>query len=230
MNDYQSARLDSFKAVTGVCDNDQESMNKVPGFAKGIVKLKAIITDIEDTREIQETDNTGITDDKNLTLEKLEDDVLDVGGAVFAWAEDKGDHETMAKVNYKSSVVDDMDQNQLLAAAGIVYAEALKVPAADLDENGISAEELQAFGVLVKFFSDTKEKKRGAVIDTSDATQKLASLFKQATRLFRNKLDKLATQFKSKAPEFYLKYRAARNVIYPRGGSKGSNGGDDKTE
>jgi conjugal transfer/entry exclusion protein len=62
-------------------------------------------------------------------------------------------------------------------------------------------------------FHEGSSNTREAIIDRSGHTQKLLDLFEEASDLKKN-LNRLASQFKRKAPEFYQKYMAAANVIY----------------
>jgi hypothetical protein len=128
----------------------------------------------------------------------------------------------MAKVNYKSSRIERMSVEALIAASGIVLEEALKIPAADLANEGITAEELLRYKEMVGLFKSLSTTAREAIAERTVHTKKIAKLFEDAGSLIKNSLDRLATQFKRKDPDFYLLYKAARNVIHrgPSGGNE----------
>ncbi len=107
-----------------------------------------------------------------------------------------------------------MNQSKVVAVAGIVLNETLKVPAADLAKESITAKGIRDYKQLILHFKEIKSSKHEAVIDRSGTTEKINELFKEASSLLKGKLDRLAVQFKRKDPAFYLKYKAARKVKY----------------
>ena len=214
MNKYQSARLDSFNLIVKESKNNPNSLALVPKFGVVVERLETICSDLEGYRIFQEKDLTGITEDKDLTLDNLTDSTIEIAGAVYSYAHDMGNNALMSKVNFKSTALEKMSQSEVLAVAGIVLEEALKIPAEALSNEGITAEELAAFGELIAVFKNIKSANKEAVIDRSGTTEKISELFKEASSLIKNKLDRLAVQFKRKDPDFYFKYKAARAVQY----------------
>ena len=100
------------------------------------------------------------------------------------------------------------------------YVEAGKIPAEALAEEGITAEEMTLLADAYNQFRDIVNSKREAVIERSGYTDRLAELFAEAASLKKNTLDRLATQFQRKAPEFYQKYKDAATVIHKRTAKK----------
>ena len=214
MNKYQTAKLDSLKLIVKESGNYPESIARVPKFGIVVNRIEAICNEIEPYRIEQEKNLTGITAEKDIVFENLTDTTIEIAGAVYSFAHDINDNALMARVNYKQTQIESMPQSKLVAVAYIILEEALKIPSTDLANEGISAEELTAYQELIARFSAVKSSKKEAVIDRSGTTEKLNNLFKEATSLVKDKLDRLAVQFKRKAPEFYLKYKAARAVHY----------------
>jgi hypothetical protein len=222
MNKYQTARLDSLNLIVKESRNNPESIARVPIFGIIIDQIATICTNLEADQVEQEKNLTGITTNKDVALDDLTDSTIEIAGAVYSYAHDKQDNALMMKVNYKSTAVEKMTQSEVVAAAGIILEEALKIPAEDLNNEGITPEELSAYSELISFFKNIKSSKREAVIDRSGTTEKINELFKEAITLVKEKLDRLAVQFKRKDPEFYLKYKAARTVQYRSATKKGT--------
>ncbi|MBW8331473.1 MAG: hypothetical protein K0M40_05620 [Prolixibacteraceae bacterium] len=214
MNKYQTARLDSLNLIVKESNNNPASIALVPNFGIAINRMETICNELGELHVSQEKDLTGITADKEVDFENLIDTTVDISGAVYSYAHDMKDNTLMAKVNLKTKAIERMTQSEVVAVAGITLEEALKVPAEDLANEGISATEMSDYQELISHFSSIKSSKREAVIDRSGTTEKISKLFKEASSLLNNKLDRLATQFKRKDPEFYLKYKAARSVQY----------------
>jgi hypothetical protein len=216
MNNYQSARQASHKLIVMEAKNYPDEVSLIPQFATGINRLEEI-TDEVDTIVIQQAkDITGVAGDKYVIMDELIDYVVDVAGAIHSYAVLKGDKTLQAKVNYKESTLAKMAQADLITSAGIILEEAGKLTPADLATEGITPEEITAFSDIYTQLKKVSSNTRGAIIDRKGYTQKLSDLFDEAAGLKKNTLDRLASQFKRKSPEFYQKYKAAATVIYKR--------------
>lgn len=214
MNKYQTAKHDSLKLIVKESRNNPESIAKVSKFGIVVNRIEEICNEIEPHQIEQEKNLSGITVDKDIIVENLTDSTIEISGAVYSYAYDINDNALMERVNYKATRLESMPQSKLVVVAGVVLEEALKIPPADLANEGISAEELTAYQELIGRFGEVKSLKKEAVIDRSGSTEKLSILFKEANSLLKGKLDRLAVQFKRKDPEFYLKYKAARAIHY----------------
>jgi hypothetical protein len=214
MNSLQNSTLASYGLIITEAKNESETVAQIPNFQKGITRLEEIKTEIEDLAVQQAKDLTGITDDKNESSDELSAYLIDVAGAVHSYANGKGDKILLAKVDYKTSRVHAMKQTDIINASGIVIEEAGKIPAEELAEEGITAEEMATFISVYNHFKGVTGSKREATIDRTGYTDRIAELFTEAADLKKNTLDRLATQFMRKAPEFYNKYKAASIVIH----------------
>jgi len=142
--------------------------------------------------------------------------LVDVSGAIHSYAIFKNDKTLGAKVNYKEWTVNRMSLTDLLDACAIVLEEASKIAPQELALEGITAAEVAELTSDYTQLNAGKSNTRGAIIDRTTYTQQIADLFTQASDLKKNTLDRLATQFQRKSPEFYQKYKAASNVIFKR--------------
>ena len=215
MNDYQKAKLTSHKLIVIEARQYPNEVSLIPTFATGINRLETISNQI-DVLSVQQTKNiTGVTDDKNAVMEDVIDYMIELSGAVHSYAVSTNNQTLKAKVNYKESTIERMSQPDLITAAAIVIQEAEKIGPA-LASEGISTTELNEFRTAFDKFKETSSEPREAIIDRTGYTQQLADLFSEASDLKKNTLDRLAIQFKRKAPEFYAKYKSASMVIYKR--------------
>ena len=214
MNTYQISRQASNKLIVTEAKNAPTTISLIPTFAKGITRLDEITIEIDSLSMQQSKDITGITDDKNAQLEDVMGYIIDVAGAVHSYAIGKGDKTLQAKVNYKVTRIDKMKLAEVMDAAGVVLEEAGKVPAEALAGEGITAEEMTKFAAAFALLKSSTGGKREAVIERTSYTDRLAELFTEAADLKKNTLDRLASQFMRKAPEFYNKYKAAATVIH----------------
>lgn len=215
MNDYQKAKQTSHKLIVIEARQYPNEVSLIPSFAKGIDRLETISNQI-DVLSVQQSRNiTGVTSDKNEVLEDVIDYMIELSGAVHSYASSTNNQTLKAKVNYKESVIERMSQPDLITAAAIVIQEAEKIGPA-LASEGISTTDLNEFRTAYDKFKETSTEPREAIIDRTSYTKQLADLFSEASDLKKNTLDRLATQFKRKAPDFYAKYKDASVVIYKR--------------
>lgn len=212
MNKTQSVKLDSFKLIVKESKVNPASIAMVPAFALAVDRIETICAEIDSHHIEHEKDLTGITADKDVALEALIDSSVEISGAAYSYAHDRHDNSLMSKVNYKPTSFAKMTQSEIVAVAGIILDEAMNIPADDLANEGVSTDEITAYKQLISQFKEIKSLKREAVIDRSGTTENLNSLFKEASTLIKEKLDRLAPQFKRKDPEFYRRYKLARGI------------------
>lgn len=213
MNDYQEEKHNSNQLVVKVSLENLATIKRIPDFEAGINTLDSINKEVDNIRAQQEKDNSGVTENKHFTMKNLLNQTLEIAGAVYAYASKKNDILLMGKVDYKINKLSRVGPGKLISAASTTLEEAKKIPAEDLANAGITAAELTAYEEMVNYFKSISNSPREAQISTSVYTKQLAKLFKQSNQLFRHTLDQLARQFKTKAPEFYQKYRSARKSI-----------------
>ena len=212
MNKYQTARLDSLKLIVKESNDHPDSIAPIPKFGIIANRIDTICNKIDILRIEQEKDLTGITTDIDVVHENMVDSTIEIAGAVYSNAHELKNNTLMAKVNFKSTIVEKMTQAELIAAAGVVLIEAEKIPAGALANEGVTPEELMAYKQLITTYKAIKSSNKEAVIERSGTTETLSSLFKEASALLKGQLDRLALQLKRKDPEFYRRYKAARKV------------------
>jgi len=227
MNNYQKAKLDSYKLIVKESLAKPATIALIPKFQRGIERLGEINVEIEQLAVIQEKDLKGIALDKGKTIDQVIDLSVDISGALHSYAQERNDLILMDKVNFPASSWEKMDNSDLLTNTGIVVDEMRKVPVEAMAEEGISPEEMQQLEDLYNEYNDVKLAPREAVIDRSGATARLTELFSEAFTIVKGSLDKLATQFKRKDPDYYFAYKAARSINYRRAKKATGDGSDE---
>lgn len=214
MTNYQNAVLSAYDKMLIECDKAPRAVAKIPVFSKKITQVRTIVSDIKSLAPQQEEINTGITTEKNALLEEVAELVLDIAGAVHAYAVEKNDVQLQEKVNCSSSAVHREDQAGLTHIADIVLGKAMEIPEADLVECGIEAGEVDACTAKLAKLKSSVNDKKIVVIDQSRITDRIKALFSELADIKRNSLDKLARQFERKDPDFYFKLKAASAIHY----------------
>jgi hypothetical protein len=220
MNAYQKAFLKSLGLIEAESANNASVVATIPYFDNGVKRLSAIKVEIEGLSVIQDIDLTGITDDKNSFQDEARDFLVEVSGAIHSYANLQGNKTLQSLVDYNDRKAARLDQQGLINACTTTLDEAHKIPAKDMADAGVSAEELADFDNILTQLKASTGSRREAGIDQSAATKRIGKLFDEAADLKKNTLDRLAPQFQRKAPEFYFKYKAAANVIHRRASKK----------
>ena len=228
MNNYQKAKQASNKLVVKEATDHPKEVNLIPKFAEAMATFKAITDQIDEVSTQQIKIISGIAEGKNDMLDELIDYIVDVAGAINAYAVSKNNKELQGRTSYSPSVISRMPQADVIKAASIVLEEADKIEQTELTLLGISESELTEFRTLHVTLKENSSDTRDAIINRSGYTEKLAELFAQASHLKKYTLDRFATQFRRKAPEFYQKYQAASIVIYKHSSAKTQSAADTK--
>lgn len=214
MDKRQTKQHASNELIVKEATNDPESLELVPSFKKSIVRLGEINAEIDSLETQQGKDLGGIATNKKIVRLSLIDWMLEVGGAVHSSASETGNYTLKSRVDYKQTVINRMEQLELISVAGIILKEAQSLTAEALLEQGISPEDLATFQSLIDKFKGVQSSPKEAIIDRSGATEKIGTLLAEARGIIKNSLDKLALQYKRKAPEFSRRYKAARGTGY----------------
>ena len=214
MNETQTIQHASNKLIVKEATNDPASLEMVPNFNKGITRLDEINAEVDSLGIQQEKDLTGVKTDKDKTVVSLADYVIELMGALYSHAYQTGNATLMSRVGYKSSVIRHLATPELLTVAGVVLVEAQNLPAEELLQAGIGSEDLATVQNLIAELNEVNTGPKEAIIDRAGVTERLAELFTESNGIVKNTLDKLAPQYKRKAPEFYRRYKAARGARY----------------
>ena len=209
MNKYRSAKLVSDELVVTEAENNQSSVNLIPSFAEGIIALKKNNTDIRIAMVLQDQSNSGITTEKSNAHVELVECLIDVVGGIHSYADSKGDTVLKEKVSYTNTTIEQMGLSHLITTANSTLDLAQSIDPVELAHYGIGASEITAFQAAITAFTNAKSHPREATIEHAGHTEKIATLQISSQKIVET-LDKLSTQFKRKAPEYYAIYKASR--------------------
>jgi len=209
MNKYRSARLVSDELVVTEAENNQPSVNKIPAFADGIVKLKDNNIQIRAAMLKQSQSTGGVTTNKGNAEVLLVDYVIEIVGGLHSYARSKNDNVLKAKVEYTSTEIEHMGLSQLITTASSMLQLAKGIDIAELAHFGIAADEITEFEKAFNAFNSVKSSPKEATIEHSKYTDAIVKLQADSQTIL-SMLDKLAVQFRRKDPTYYDVYIASR--------------------
>jgi hypothetical protein len=212
MNRHRNAKLAQDELIVTEAEKNQSSINLIPTFAANIAKLKSNNEQMKATIALQDETNSGITTEKSNTHVNLVQCVIDVAGALHSYGILKPDTILEAKTNFTSSDIMLMSFQQLISTTQSMLNLAKAIPSNELAQYGISANEISELETALLLFNNAKTSPREATIEHATLTKKLTDLQADSQNIVKV-LDKLATQFQKKAPEYYAIYVSSRKNL-----------------
>lgn len=215
--------MSSHAAVVNVLTENQSLWAATPGIVKVVNQLTTRMGNINALELTRNGGTKGATQAKQDARDAMVADTLVVAGAVSAYADDIGDSELLAKVEYTPTAYDsarDTEVSNLCqgihdTAAGIVDK---------LADNKVTADTLKAQQDKIDAYGKLVGKPRATRSNGKAARGVQQGEFAGIDRLLSKQLDGLMTPFKASQPEFFAAYFAARNIVDNPGGHKGKNG------
>ena len=212
MTDRQENKMSMYLAVQIVCNSFGIVWSEFVAYVKTFGDFQAIISQIMETRLIQEGKTTGVAEDKQKEEDEMINKTISIASAVFAYASVIGDNELKEKINYSPSKLRKSRDTILRDRCQLVHEETSKV-IDDLGDYGILAADLEELQQEIDDYAAIIALPRTAIGTRATATAQLIELFKQGDDVLNSRLDKLTEQYKSNNPDFYISYKNARSII-----------------
>lgn len=215
MNAKQEARLGMFNAVSTYCTANTAIIATIPAFQQAAAELASLVTAIRAAARAEIQVILGVTQDKTQKKKIVSTAAATIAAAVYASAATSGNMELKYKANFSFSAL--MRQKDLLLPATCrnIHATAAENLAA-LAPYGITQPRLDEFMAAILDYESAAPEPRNAVSNRSAQGAALVTLFRQASSLLSHRMDKLAMQFITTHPDFYLNYKNNRIIIDPR--------------
>jgi hypothetical protein len=212
MNKDQEDTLNMYQAADSelTTNNGVWALN-LP-FAAAVAQLEANIDAIENVRDQQDADITGITEDKQNRRQKLEDETFTIGSVIVMYASTVNNRELLKKVNFTRSELLRARDNELPGMSDRVHQAAADNTAAVLPF-GITAIMITALQTAIDAFVDYISKPRAALSETSAATEQLPPLFTATNKLLEEQLDRGMELYRVLHNDFYKAYFNSRIIV-----------------
>ena len=211
MTKNQINRLQMKKTVIATLGETAGSHAGVPAVGQCCDELAEVASTIEDLAVIQMS-RSGFAEAKRTAKLQLGDLANEVAAAVVSYAGSIDDEVLAGRCKFsRSAITKDLDP-EVIARCMDIHATATEV-AGSLGEFGVTVAKLSSLKKKIDTFDNLSTKPRQAVGKSSSATKRLPTLFRQASRLLRLRLDKVMVQYQATQPDLYNRYRTARKVV-----------------
>ncbi len=212
MNKAQEDKFSMYYVVKNTCEKYQETWMSNAVFAATYKLWVEKIPLIEQNRDAQLLETTGITTDKTAKRVSMTDKTLYMINRLQSYANVVNNPELLESIKYSASDLKKKRDSDVIGICNIVVAKA-----------NANADAIVAYGVTMAMVAELQEaitayvamiaKPKSAKSQTKTATENLTKLFKEADALLTKRLDLDIELFKTLKPDFYSQYKSARIVI-----------------
>ena len=211
MNTEQTNRVNMFKTVIAVLDENNLVWNPMVPFATAVAAFKSRVSAIDAAAQKQETP-TGSAKDKADTRDALEDVLFLMCEALGVLAHTTSDQDLLALTDVTRSSLAKLDAEGLSNRAALVLAQA-NARKTELVAMQVTEANLDELDQALQVFNEAKVGPRQATTSRMVQTDSLPALMRETNDILRNEIDRLVSLFSRTHPEFVSNYRAARTIV-----------------
>ena len=216
MNINQEDKFSMYYVVKNTCEKYQTTWTTNAVFAATYNLWVAKIPLIEQNRDAQILETTGITTDKTAKRNSMTEKTLFMINRLQSYANVVNNPELLESIKYSASDLKKSRDTDVIGICNTVLAKA-NANAAAIVTYGVTAAMITELQAAITAYSATLAKPKAAKSQTKTATENLTKLFKEADELLVKRLDLDIELFKTTKPDFYSQYKTAR-IIIPTGG------------
>lgn len=216
MNINQEDKFSMYYVVKNTCEKYQTTWTTNAVFAATYNLWVAKIPLIEQNRDAQILETTGITTDKTAKRNSMTEKTLFMINRLQSYANVVNNPELLESIKYSASDLKKSRDTDVIGICNTVLAKATANTTA-IATYGVTAAMITELQAAITAYSATLAKPKAAKSQTKTATENLTKLFKEADELLVKRLDLDIELFKTSKPDFYSQYKTAR-IIIPTGG------------
>jgi hypothetical protein len=205
-------KLRMFKAVWQVLTTFRPVWETNVGFTEVTADLDGLLGDIDEARGQAGTNNSGITEDKNIMRDDLTDAIMELSGPFATMATRAGNNELKARVVFTDSGLDGLTEEEL-AKTGTSIAQLAVQHRDGLARYGVTPDEVASLMELATRYSAKIAEPREKTSLRVAAGDKLTVLFKETTQLLKDQLDGMVDKYRRTNPDFWNAYFNARKIV-----------------
>ena len=216
MTGIQEDKLSMFYGVKGTCEKYQSTWTTNALFAATYNIWAAKLPLIEQNRDAQTIETTGVTTDKKGKRAVMTEKTLFMSNRLQSFGNTTGNAEILESVQYSASYLNKARDTDVIGICNAVLSRAV-ANATALTAYGVTAAMITELQASITAYSATLAKPQNAKAQTKTATENLTKLFKEAEDLLVKRMDLDIELFKVNKPDFYSQYKTARIIISTNG-------------
>ncbi len=214
MNSIQTSTYSMYVRIQRVLGDNKASWSANTKFTANTVVLDENIASIAEEQKMQESDKTGIVQDKETARELLAELAFGVASGLRSFAADANNRELEQSVKFTEAGLGRLAEARLTSTCEMIHDLGMQ-HVAELAEYGVTSASLDALKAAIAAFKDVQPDARLAINTGSQATTNMRKLFSATSDLLKRQLDTKMVLFKKTNEDFYNAYFQARNIIEP---------------
>jgi hypothetical protein len=214
MNSIQTSTYAMFVRTQRVLADNKTAWTTNTKFMANSIMLGENIVSIAEEQKMQESDKTGIAQDKETARETAAELAFGVASGLRSFAADANNRELEQSVRFTEAGLGRLAETRLASTCEMIHGLGTK-HLADLGEYGVTAAGLDALKAAIVSFKAVQPDARLAINKGSKATTTMRKLFTATSNLLKRQLDTKMAMFKKTDKDFYNAYFQARNIIEP---------------
>ena len=217
MTAKQQNKLTSYRSLRALLQSTTET-GGIASLPARLTAFIALIATIDDLDRLQNLPIRGKVGDRDKSLLAAIHAALELAGYAYSYARENGLHDLAEKVNVSEA---DFRRLRLTRRPGLAQQvhDAVAPIVAQLASYNADAGALPALQGKIDAAVAALAEPRVTVTQKKAATQAMATAFADADDLLETHIDPLLFPLQKSNPEFYLRYRAAREVLDAPGGA-----------
>ncbi|MBW8330548.1 MAG: hypothetical protein K0M40_00890 [Prolixibacteraceae bacterium] len=212
MEKKQINKLRMFGSVDLVLKNHSELFAQLADLVFAHQRLQDGLLLLGQNRQVQEADNSGLTETKTDFRTNLINRIGFLSAALMSHANSVNDKDLKAKANYSKS---DLTQSPdpVLYDIGILMVNLASPILGELNKYFVSEEKIAELNALLSDFNLAIPQKRAANSVTKVSTGNIGEVIVSISKLLKGEIDVLMRLFEESQPDFYKAYKNARIIV-----------------
>lgn len=198
-------------SVKNICEKYQPTWTSIAAFAASYNLLATKFPLIEQNRDAQMLEITGVTTDKNNKRQVMVEKSAFMQNRLQSMANVTNNPELLNSVKYTPTKMKMARNTEIVGICNTILSRA-NANAAALVNYGVTAALITELQAAIANYSTTLSKPKTAITQSKTATENLVKYFKEADDILTKRMDLDIELFKVSKPEFYSQYQSARIV------------------
>jgi hypothetical protein len=212
MMDKQENILRMYYAVSAVCETNSEIWQENEVFIASYRKFQAKIPEIQKFKDVLKMELIATETFKSIDRIELEEMAFYISSKILSFAKDSANEQLYSDIHANRNNLLKASDNELVTICSIFSQYAI-VHLNALTKYEVSAESISEFQQFLTFFSSNLNRLRLSTTKNKSTQDILKKYYKEADELLKNKLDIEIEFFKNSDPDFYNRYKVAREII-----------------
>ena len=212
MKNSQEDKLSMYLKLKSTCEKFQSVWTANSAFKSTYDLFTSKITLIEQNRNIQITNITGITSDKAIKRAAMADKALYIANRIESFARVSENTELIANIHYTASDMHQARDTDIVGICELILSKA-NSNLDNLAGYDVTQEMLNDLEKAITAYTSVVTKPQTTKAILKNATQNIARYINEADKLLTTRLDLDIEVFKNTKSDFYSQYKTARIII-----------------